>query len=92
MSVIAWIVVGLVAGVIASRLVNRTGDGRYIDIALGAVGAVIAAWILQSLRFAGVNGLDLYSLIVAALGAVVFVLFHHIVIRRAQSVLEWVRD
>ncbi len=72
MSIIAWIVLGLIAGFIGSKLVNKTGEGFFLDIALGIVGAVIGGWLFNLFGMQGVTGLNVYSLIVAVIGAVVF--------------------
>ncbi len=78
MSILSWIVLGLIAGFIASKLVNRTGEGILLDIALGIVGAVIGGYLTSLLGFsAGISGLNIPSLIVAILGAVVFLVVYH---------------
>ena len=79
MSILAWIILGLVAGFIGSKLVNRTGEGFVLDIVLGIVGAVVGGWLFNRFGAAGVSGLNLYSLLVAVVGAVaVLVVFHAI--------------
>jgi uncharacterized membrane protein YeaQ/YmgE (transglycosylase-associated protein family) len=82
MSIIAWIVLGLIAGFIGSKLVNKTGEGIVLDIALGIVGAIVGGWLFSVFGMSGVTGLNLYSLVVAVIGAVVFLLVYH-AIRRA---------
>ncbi len=82
MSIISWIVLGLIAGFIGSKLVNKTGEGFFLDIALGVVGAVVGGWLFSVAGMSGVTGLDIYSLIVAVVGAVVFLVVYH-AIRRA---------
>jgi uncharacterized membrane protein YeaQ/YmgE (transglycosylase-associated protein family) len=78
MSILSWIVLGLIAGFIASKLVNKTGEGILLDIALGIVGAVIGGYLTSLLGIsAGVTGLNIPSLIVAILGAVVFLVVYH---------------
>lgn len=77
MSFIAWIILGLIAGFIASRLVDRRGQGGVMDIVLGVLGAVIGGWIFTKFGMAGVTGFDLYSLLVATIGAVVLLLGYH---------------
>jgi len=83
MSVLAWIVLGLVAGFIGSKLVNKTGEGLILDIVLGIVGAVVGGWLFSMFGMSGVTGLNLYSLIVAIIGAVVLLLVYH-AIQRAR--------
>ena len=77
MSFLAWIVLGLFAGFIGSKIVNRKGEGIVLDILLGIVGAVIGGWLFHSFGAAGVNGLNLYSLFVAVLGSVVLLVVYH---------------
>jgi uncharacterized membrane protein YeaQ/YmgE (transglycosylase-associated protein family) len=83
MSIVAWIVLGLIAGFIGSKLVNKTGEGFFLDIALGIVGAVIGGWLFSLFGMPGVTGLNIYSLIVAVVGAVVFLVVYHAIRRRA---------
>ena len=84
MSIIAWIVLGLIAGFIASKLVNKTGEGLVLDIGLGIVGAVVGGFVFNQLGAAGVTGFDLYSMLVAVIGAVlVLVIYHAVTGRRA---------
>ena len=82
MSFLAWIVLGLLAGFIGSKLVNKTGEGILLDIVLGIVGAVVGGWLFNTFGAAGVTGLNLYSLLVAVVGAVIFLIVYH-AIRRA---------
>ncbi len=82
MSIIAWIVLGLIAGFIGSKLVNKRGEGFVLDIALGIVGAVIGGWLFSLFGMHGDTGLNLYSLLVAVIGAVVFLVVYHAIRRR----------
>jgi uncharacterized membrane protein YeaQ/YmgE (transglycosylase-associated protein family) len=82
MSILAWIVLGLIAGFIGSKLVNKQGEGVVLDIVLGVVGAVVGGWLFSFFGAAGVTGLNIYSLIVAVVGAVVVLVVYH-AIRRA---------
>ena len=79
MSLIAWIVLGL----IASKLVNRTGEGVVLDIVLGIVGAVVGGWLFNTFGMAGVTGFNLYSLLVAVVGASVLLFAYHALFRPA---------
>ena len=81
MSILAWIVLGLIAGFIGSKIVNRTGEGALLDIVLGVVGAVVGGFLFNQFGAAGVSGLNLYSLLVAVVGAVVVLFLYHLVIR-----------
>jgi uncharacterized membrane protein YeaQ/YmgE (transglycosylase-associated protein family) len=82
MSILAWIVLGLIAGFIASKLVNKTGEGMLMDIILGVVGAVVGGWLFHTFGMPGVTGLNLYSLLVAVVGAAVFLIVYHALTRR----------
>jgi uncharacterized membrane protein YeaQ/YmgE (transglycosylase-associated protein family) len=82
MSIVAWIVLGLLAGFIGSKIVNKSGEGLILDILLGIVGAVIGGWLFNRFGAAGVTGLNLYSLLVAVIGSVVFLVIYRLV-RRA---------
>jgi uncharacterized membrane protein YeaQ/YmgE (transglycosylase-associated protein family) len=76
-SIIAWIILGLITGFIASKIVNRTGGGVLLDIVLGIVGAVVGGFLFHLFGMSGVTGLNLYSLLVAIIGAVVFLVIYH---------------
>ena len=71
MGILSWIILGLIAGFIASKIVNKTGSGLIMDIVLGVVGAIVGGFIMSLLGFGSVTGLNLYSVIVAILGGVV---------------------
>jgi uncharacterized membrane protein YeaQ/YmgE (transglycosylase-associated protein family) len=83
MSFFAWIVLGLIAGFIGSKLVDKTGQGALLDIVLGVVGAVVGGWLFNRFGAAGVTGLNLYSLLVAVIGAVVVLVVYHAIRRVA---------
>ena len=82
MSLLVWAILGLVSGFIASKIVNKTGEGFILDIALGVVGALIGGWLLGHFGKPGVSGLNLYSFLVAIAGAVLLLIVYH-AIRRA---------
>ena len=82
MSVIAWIVLGLIAGFIGSKIVNKRGEGLILDIVLGVIGAIVGGFLFSLVGAGGVTGLNLYSIFVAIIGAVVVLLVYHAVIRR----------
>jgi uncharacterized membrane protein YeaQ/YmgE (transglycosylase-associated protein family) len=82
MSFIAWIVLGLISGFIASKIVNKTGEGLLLDIILGVVGALVGGFLFNQFGMAGVSGVNLYSLLVAIVGAVVLLLLYHAIFRR----------
>ena len=77
LDIIQWIVLGLLAGFLASKLVNKRGEGVMLDIVLGVFGAVIGGWIFRALGAAGATGFNLWSLLVAVVGAVVLLFVGH---------------
>ena len=86
MGIIAWIIVGLLAGFFASLAVNRTGEGFIRDILLGIVGAIIGGFIFHFAGYPGVNGINLWSILVAFIGAVVLLVLYHAAFRRGAAV------
>jgi uncharacterized membrane protein YeaQ/YmgE (transglycosylase-associated protein family) len=82
MSFLAWIVLGLIAGFIGSKLVNKSGEGIVRDVLLGIVGAIIGGYLFNLFGVHGVTGLNLYSLLVAVVGSVVFLIGYHALFRR----------
>lgn len=84
MSFLAWIVLGLVAGFIGSKLVNHRGEGLIRDVLLGVVGAFVGGYLFSLFGASGVTGLNLYSLLVAVVGAVVFLVVYHAIFRRRR--------
>lgn len=86
MSLLAWIVLGLIAGFIGSKIVNNTGQGILIDILLGVVGAVVGGFLFNQFGAPGVSGVNLYSLLVAVVGAVVVLWLYHALMGRRRVV------
>ena len=82
MSIVAWIILGLISGFLASKVVNKSGDGVVIDIVLGVVGAVVGGFLFSTFGTAGVTGLNIWSLFVAFIGAVVVLVIKHAVMGR----------
>jgi uncharacterized membrane protein YeaQ/YmgE (transglycosylase-associated protein family) len=81
MSIIGWIILGLIAGFIASKIVNKQGQGFFLDIVLGIVGALVGGWLFELIGHAGVTGFNLYSMFVAVVGAVVVLVVYHAIRR-----------
>lgn len=77
MSILSWIILGVIAGFIGSKIVNKSGQGLVLDIILGIVGAVVGGLIFSAFGASGVTGLNIYSLIVAVLGSVVVLWAYH---------------
>jgi uncharacterized membrane protein YeaQ/YmgE (transglycosylase-associated protein family) len=82
MGFLSWIILGLIAGFIGSKIVNKSGEGLILDIILGVVGAVVGGWIMHFFGFGGVSGVNLYSIVVSVIGAVVVLWVYHAVNRR----------
>ena len=83
MSYLAWIILGLIAGFVGSKIVNKKGEGLILDIILGIVGAVVGGWLFSLFGGSGVTGLNLYSLAVAVVGSIVVLVVYHAVRRAA---------
>jgi uncharacterized membrane protein YeaQ/YmgE (transglycosylase-associated protein family) len=77
MGVIGWIVLGLIAGYIASLLVNKRGEGLAFDILLGICGAVLGGWLFNAAGATGMTGFNVWSLLVAVIGAVLLLVAWH---------------
>ena len=72
MGIIVWIIFGAIVGFVASHLMG-SGDGLLWDIIIGIVGALLGGFIMNALGHAGVTGFNLYSFIVAIIGAMVLI-------------------
>jgi uncharacterized membrane protein YeaQ/YmgE (transglycosylase-associated protein family) len=84
MSIIGWLILGLIAGFVASRIVNAQGQGIVLDIVLGIIGALVGGFIFDAAGGVGVTGFNAWSLLVAIIGSViVLVLYHALTGRRA---------
>ena len=84
MSIIGWLVLGLIAGFIASKIYTGSGQGIVMDIVLGIVGAFVGGFLFSAFGGADVTGFNLYSMIVAVVGAIVVLwIYHTITGRRA---------
>ena len=81
MSFLTWILLGLLAGFIASHLVNHRGEGMVLDILLGIVGAMIGGWVFQVFGARGITNFGVYSLAVAVAGSVLFLVVYHAIRR-----------
>jgi uncharacterized membrane protein YeaQ/YmgE (transglycosylase-associated protein family) len=82
MGILTWLALGLVAGFLASLFVNKRGEGMFMDIILGIVGAVVGGFIAQFAGFAGITGFDLYSVLIAIGGSIVVLFVYHALVRR----------
>jgi uncharacterized membrane protein YeaQ/YmgE (transglycosylase-associated protein family) len=85
MSMIVWISLGLVLGLILSKIVNTTGEGTVVDILLRSVGAVLGGWLFNLFGGTGVTGFNIdsvYSAGIAAIGAIILLALYHAFFRR----------
>jgi uncharacterized membrane protein YeaQ/YmgE (transglycosylase-associated protein family) len=85
MGIISWIILGLIAGFIGSKIVDKQGQGFWLDIALGVIGALVGGFLFSLFGAAGVTGLNIWSMIVAIIGAVVVLLIYNAVAGRSRT-------
>ncbi len=86
MSIGTWVIVGLLAGFIASKFIIKTGDGLLRDLGLGIAGAVIGGWLFQALSATAATGFDVFGLVVTFSGAgAALVVFHTFFMRIPEA-------
>jgi uncharacterized membrane protein YeaQ/YmgE (transglycosylase-associated protein family) len=85
-SIIGWIVLGLIAGFIASKIVNKSGEGIILDIVLGVIGAVVGGWLFAQFGSAGVTGFNIWSMFVAVVGAIIVLVIYHLIVGGRRAV------
>jgi uncharacterized membrane protein YeaQ/YmgE (transglycosylase-associated protein family) len=85
MSIISWIILGLIAGFVGAKIVNREGQGFWLDIALGIIGALVGGFLFSLVGASGVTGLNMWSMIVAIVGSIVVLLIYNAVISRRRA-------
>jgi uncharacterized membrane protein YeaQ/YmgE (transglycosylase-associated protein family) len=85
MGIIAWIILGLIAGWIASKIMHGSGSGLMINLVLGVIGAFVGGILISALGGVGVTGFNLWSLVVAVLGAVVVLWIYNAVASRQRT-------
>jgi uncharacterized membrane protein YeaQ/YmgE (transglycosylase-associated protein family) len=83
-SILGWIVLGLIAGYIASRIVDNSGKGPLLDMILGIVGAMVGGEVFSALGAAPNTGFNLWSLFVAVIGAVIILVIYHAISGRRR--------
>jgi uncharacterized membrane protein YeaQ/YmgE (transglycosylase-associated protein family) len=84
MSIVAWIILGLISGFIASSIVNKRGEGVLVDIVLGVAGALVGGFVFNLFGATGVTGLNLRSLFVAVVGSVLMLVAYHSLFARRR--------
>lgn len=78
--ILAWIVFGLIAGVIAKFLTpGRDPGGCIVTIIIGVLGALLGGWIATQLGYGGISGFDLRSFVIAILGSILLLLVWRLV-------------
>ena len=77
MSIIAWILLGLTAGLVTRVLISHRGEGALTDIFVGIVGALAGGFLFQRVALNGASGLNSWSLLIATLGSVMFLIAFH---------------
>lgn len=80
MSFVAWIILGLVSGFIASKLINKSGEGLFLDVALGMVGAMVGGFVFTLVGAVGITSLNVWSLFIAVAGATVLLGVYHLIV------------
>lgn len=90
MGILSWIVVGLIAGWLAGQVMRGGGYGLIGDIIVGVIGGLLGGWIASSLLHigAGVNGINLESILVAFVGAVILLVLFRAVGGRRRGILR----
>jgi uncharacterized membrane protein YeaQ/YmgE (transglycosylase-associated protein family) len=86
MGIISWIILGLIAGFIGSKIVDKQGQGLWLNIVLGIGGALVGGFLFDLFGASGVTGLNIYSMIVAIAGSVVVLLIYNALTGRRSSV------
>jgi uncharacterized membrane protein YeaQ/YmgE (transglycosylase-associated protein family) len=82
MSILSWIILGLIAGFIGSKIVDKQGQGFWLNMALGIIGALVGGFLFSLFGSSGVTGLNIWSMIVAIVGSVVVLLIYNAVAGR----------
>lgn len=85
MSIISWIILGLIAGFVGAKIVNREGQGFWLDIALGVIGALVGGFLFSLFGASGVTGLNIYSMVVAIVGSIVVLLIYNAVMGHRRA-------
>jgi uncharacterized membrane protein YeaQ/YmgE (transglycosylase-associated protein family) len=82
MSILGWIVLGLIAGFIGSKIVGNEGQALWLNMALGLVGAIVGGAVFNVFGAAGVTGFNIYSMIVAIAGSILVLWIYHALVGR----------
>jgi uncharacterized membrane protein YeaQ/YmgE (transglycosylase-associated protein family) len=82
MGILSWIILGLIAGFIGSKIVNKSGSGLLMDIVIGIVGAVVGGYIAALMGIGGVSGFNLTSILIAIAGSIIILVAYNALARR----------
>lgn len=82
MSILAWLLLGVIAGFLASKIVGGSGSSIVVDLVLGVIGAMVGGFVMNYFSEAGVTGFNVYSILVATLGAVIVLVIYHALMGR----------
>ena len=85
MSILSWIILGLIAGFIGSKIVDKQGQGFWLNMVLGIIGALVGGFLFSFFGTEGVTGLNIWSMIVAVVGAIVVLLIYNAVTGRRSA-------
>ena len=85
MGIVAWLILGFFAGLVASVMVNKQGGGMVIDVVLGVIGAVVGGIIASLIGIKGITGLNFYSLLIAVGGAILVLVLYYAAKSRRNS-------
>jgi len=89
MSIIGWLILGLIAGFIGSKIVDSQGQGVLLNIVLGIVGAIVGGLIFSAFGTQGITGLNLWSMIVAIIGSIVVLVAYHAFTGQGRQISRW---
>ena len=86
MSILAWLIFGLISGFIAGKIVDGSGRGIIVDILLGVVGAMVGGWVFTFFGEAPVTGFNIYSMVVAVVGSIIVLVIYHALFKRGPRI------
>ena len=82
--IFTWVVLGLISGFVAAKIVDKRGEGVLIDIGLGVAGSLVGGWLFHVFGHQGITGFNLYSIVVSIIGAVIILVLYHGIERMAK--------
>lgn len=91
MSILAWIILGLIAGFLASHFMGRGGYGLVGDIVVGILGSVVGGRLASRFLGIDVTGLDLTSIVVAVVGAIILIVLFRALVPGRSRLQFWRR-